>query len=37
MGKVENDDHHLPLVKYENGAIGDSSSRAATGRKNYFY
>ena len=38
MGKVENDDLITFLVKYENGAIGDfSSSRVATGRKNYFY
>jgi len=38
MGKVENDDIITFLVKYENGAIGDfSSSRVATGRKNYFY
>ena len=37
MGKVENDDLITFLVKYENGAIGDfSSSRVATGRKNYF-
>ena len=38
MGKVENDDLITFLVKYKNGAIGDfSSSRVATGRKNYFY
>ena len=38
MGKVENDDVITFLVKYKNGAIGDfSSSRVATGRKNYFY
>lgn len=38
MGKVENDDQITFLVKYKNGAIGDfSSSRVATGRKNYFY
>ena len=38
MVKVENDDLITFLVKYENGAIGDfSSSRVATGRKNYFY
>lgn len=38
MGRVENDDLITFLVKYENGAIGDfSSSRVATGRKNYFY
>lgn len=38
MGKVENDDLISFLVKYKNGAIGDfSSSRVATGRKNYFY
>lgn len=38
MGKVENDDLIIFLVKYKNGAIGDfSSSRVATGRKNYFY
>ncbi|MDO4173266.1 MAG: Gfo/Idh/MocA family oxidoreductase [Eubacteriales bacterium] len=38
MGKVENDDLITFLVKYQNGAIGDfSSSRVATGRKNYFY
>ena len=36
--RVENDDLITFLVKYENGAIGDfSSSRVATGRKNYFY
>ena len=38
MGTVENDDVISFLVKYKNGAIGDfSSSRVATGRKNYFY
>ncbi len=38
MAKVENDDVITFLVKYANGAIGDfSSSRVATGRKNYFY
>ena len=38
MGKVENDDVISFLVRYKNGAIGDfSSSRVATGRKNYFY
>jgi len=38
MGTVENDDVVSFLVKYKNGAIGDiSSSRVATGRKNYFY
>lgn len=38
MGQVENDDVITFLVKYKNGAIGDfSSSRVATGRKNYFY
>lgn len=38
MQKVENDDLITFLVKYANGAIGDfSSSRVATGRKNYFY
>ena len=38
MGSVENDDIVSFLVKYKNGAIGDfSSSRVATGRKNYFY
>lgn len=38
MGKVENDDIISFLVRYKNGAIGDfSSSRVATGRKNYFY
>lgn len=37
-GKVENDDIITFMVKYKNGAIGDfSSSRVATGRKNYFY
>ena len=38
MGTVENDDVISFLVRYKNGAIGDfSSSRVATGRKNYFY
>lgn len=38
MQKVENDDIISFLVKYKNGIIGDiSSSRVATGRKNYFY
>lgn len=38
MAQVENDDLITFLVKYKNGAIGDfSSSRVATGRKNYFY
>lgn len=38
MGKVENDDIITFLVRYRNGAIGDfTSSRVATGRKNYFY
>lgn len=38
MECVENDDQITFLVKYKNGAIGDfSSSRVATGRKNYFY
>lgn len=38
IGKVENDDIVTFLVKYKNGVIGDfSSSRVATGRKNYFY
>lgn len=38
METVENDDQIAFLVKYKNGAIGDfSSSRVATGRKNYFY
>lgn len=38
MGKVENDDLITFLVRYKNGIIGDiSSSRTATGRKNYFY
>ena len=38
MGTVENDDLITFIVKYQNGAIGDiSSSRVATGRKNYFY
>lgn len=38
MGTVENDDLVTFLVRYQNGAIGDfSSSRVATGRKNYFY
>ncbi len=38
MQPVENDDVVSFLVKYKNGAIGDfSSSRVATGRKNYFY
>lgn len=38
MKKVENDDIISFLVKYKNGIIGDiSSSRVATGRKNYFY
>lgn len=38
MGQVENDDVVSFLVRYKNGAIGDfSSSRVATGRKNYFY
>lgn len=38
MERVENDDQITFLVKYKNGAIGDfSSSRVATGRKNYFY
>ena len=37
-GKVENDDIITFMVRYKNGAIGDfSSSRVATGRKNYFY
>lgn len=37
-GKVENDDIIAFLAKYKNGVIGDfSSSRVATGRKNYFY
>ena len=35
---MRTDDLITFLVKYENGAIGDfSSSRVATGRKNYFY
>jgi predicted dehydrogenase len=38
LQEVENDDMVTFLVKYENGAVGDfSSSRVATGRKNYFY
>lgn len=38
MKQVENDDIISFLVKYKNGIIGDiSSSRVATGRKNYFY
>lgn len=38
MQKVENDDIITFLTKFKNGAIGDiSSSRVATGRKNYFY
>lgn len=38
LQKVENDDIITFLIKYKNGIIGDiSSSRVATGRKNYFY
>ena len=38
MKQVENDDIISFLVRYKNGIIGDiSSSRVATGRKNYFY
>lgn len=38
LQKVENDDIMTFLIKYKNGIIGDiSSSRVATGRKNYFY
>ncbi|WP_288620192.1 Gfo/Idh/MocA family protein [Mitsuokella multacida] len=38
MGKVENDDIITFMAHFANGAIGDiSSSRVATGRKNYFY
>lgn len=38
LQKVENDDIITFLIKYKNVIIGDiSSSRVATGRKNYFY
>ena len=38
LGKVDTYYLLILLLKYKNGAIGDfSSSRVATGRKNYFY
>ncbi|OXS78739.1 Gfo/Idh/MocA family protein [Domibacillus enclensis] len=38
MAEVENDDVISMLIEYENGAVGTiSSSRIATGRKNYLF